>query len=508
MNFASNDKLKIMKKHFLLIPLLFFTIIATAQADKSTELYKTIKEKDSLLFIVGFNTCDIKQFENLLSENFEFYHDQAGISNSKEIFISGIKNGLCQLTYKPKRILAENTMEVYPLENNGILYGVIQTGVHNFYAVEDDKSEYLTSVAKFNHVWLLENNEWKLNKVLSYDHKDFEKPFDEKLLFTDKSETERWLKQKHIPAVGIGYIEDGKIKQISVFGELEKGKTAPKNTIWNVASLTKPITALVALKLVNSGQLSLDEPVYKYYIDPDIINDTRVKKLTTRNILSHQTGFTNNRENYKDGILKFEFEPGTKYQYSGEGYDYLRKVLEHKFETTIEKLADSLIFKPLQMKDTKFYWDNKTDESRFAKWHTEKGELYPIKKHTTANAADDLLTTIEDYSKFMEYIIDGADLSKELQQEMVRNQTRMNKNQHFGLGWYIDENINTNNDFAIIHGGDDIGVHTIVFIVPKTKQGLLIFTNSDNGTDAFQEILLKYLEENGQGILEIEMKLR
>ena len=84
----------------------------------------------------------------------------------------------------------------------------------------------------------------------------------------------------------------------------------------------------------------------------------------------------------------------------------------------------------------------------------------------------------------------------------------MNDNQHFGLGWYIDENINTKNDFAIVHGGDDIGVHTIAFIIPKTKQGLIIFTNSDNGTDAFQEILLKYLGENGQGILEVEMKLR
>ena len=55
-------------------------------------------------------------------------------------------------------------------------------------------------------------------------------------------------------------------------------------------------------------------------------------------------------------------------------------------------------------------------------------------------------------------------------------------------------------------GGDDIGVHTIAFIIPKTKQGLIIFTNSDNGTGAFQEVLLKYLGENGQGIMEVEMK--
>jgi CubicO group peptidase (beta-lactamase class C family) len=496
-----------MKKYFLLLHIVLLSIVVSAQTEKSSDLYQIIKEKDSLLFNIGFNNCDISQFENLVSEQFEFYHDQSGITDSKSAFINSIKNGLSKLTYKPKRILDKNSLEVYSLKNNGILYGAIETGTHQFYAMEKEGTEYLTSIAKFSHLWILENGNWKLSKGLSYNHKDFEKPIDKEKLFTDKVETEKWLKQKSIPAVGIGFVENGKIEQISVFGELEKGMKAPKNTIWNVASLTKPITALIVLKLIDSGKLSLDEPLYNYYIDPDIISDPRVKLLTARIILSHQTGFTNNRENYKDGTLKFEFEPGTKYQYSGEGYDYLRKAIEHKFNKTIEQLASKLIFKPLKMNNTSYVW-NKKYETRIAKWHTEKGETYPFKKQTEAHGADDLLTTIEDYNKFIAYLINGADLAKELQQEMVKNQIRMNDNQYFGLGWYIDENINTKNDFAIVHGGDDIGVHTIAFIIPKTKQGLIIFTNCDNGTDAFQEILLKYLGENGQGILEVEMKLR
>jgi CubicO group peptidase (beta-lactamase class C family) len=497
-----------MKKHFIHIPLILLTLFANAQVEKSSALYKTIKEKDSLLFTIGFNTCDITQFKKLLHDDFEFYHDQGGITSSKSEFIKSIQNGLCKLNYKPKRVLDEKSVEIYPLKNKGVLYGAIESGIHSFYALEENQEAYLTSIAKFTHVWLLENGNWKLSSGVSFDHKDVEKPIDQKLVFTDQKETERWLKQKSIPAVGIGYIENGIIKQISVFGVLEKGKKAPKNTIWNVASLTKPITALLALKLINSGHLSLDEPLYTYYTDPDIINDPNTKKLTPRIILSHRSGFINNRNSYENGILKFEFEPGTHYQYSGEGYDYLRKVMEHKLNTTIEALADSLIFKPLQMKDTQFYWNNNTDETRFAKWHTEKGEIYPTKKHNTASGADDVLTTIEDYTKFMVYVMNGAGLSKELQQEMVKNQSRINKNQYFGLGWYIDEHINAANDYAIIHGGDDIGVHTIAFMVPKTKQGLLIFTNSDNGTAAFEEILGHYLGENGQGILEIEMKLR
>jgi CubicO group peptidase (beta-lactamase class C family) len=291
-----------------------------------------------------------------------------------------------------------------------------------------------------------------------------------------------------------------------VFGELQSNVPAPKNTIWNVASMTKPITALVALKLINAGKWDLDEPVYGYYTDPDIANDPRARLLTTRIILSHQTGFPNWRGNNEDGKLSFEFEPGTNYQYSGEGYEYLRKALEKKFKKSLEQLASELIFEPLKMKDTKFIWDNKTDSTRFAKWHNEKGELYETQKNTTANAADNLLTTVEDYSKFLVHILIGAGLSDKLYKEMITNQVKINEYKHWGLGWWVDENINENKDFALVHGGDDIGVHTIAFIVPNTKQALLIFTNCDNGTDAFAEILVKYLGKEGEGILNIEMK--
>ncbi len=491
----------------LFISILILSSLTTfGQVDTVSVLYKTIKEKDSLLFNLGFNNCDIKQFENIVSENFEFYHDQSGITQTKSGFISGIKKGICELIYKPKRILAENSMEIYPLKNNNILYGAIQTGIHHFYAIEADKSEYLTSVAKFTHVWILENGDFKLSKGLSYDHKDFEKPFNQELLFTHETETERWLKQKHIPALGISFIKDGKIEQISVFGELQSNKPAPINTIWNVASMTKPITAIVALKLINAGKWNLDEPVYKYYTDPDVANDPLSKLLTTRIILSHQTGFPNWRGQNKDGKLSFDFVPGTKYHYSGEGYEYLRKALEKKFKKSLEQLANELIFTPLNMKDTKFIWDNKTDSTRFAKWHNEKGELYETYKNTTANAADNLLTTIEDYSKFMVHIINGAGLSDKLYNEMIAEQVRINDYKHFGLGWWVDENINENKDFALVHGGDDMGVHTIAFIIPRTKQALLIFTNSDNGTDAFAEVLVKFLGKNGEGILNVEMK--
>lgn len=116
------------------------------------------------------------------------------------------------------------------------------------------------------------------------------------------------------------------------------------------------------------------------------------------------------------------------------------------------------------------------------------------------------MTTVEDYTKFIRYVLNGAELSEALQIEISKQQVRINPYKYWGLGWWIDEKINKNGDIALVHGGDDIGVHTIVFMIPKTKQGLIIFTNSDNGTGAFIDVLLKYLGENGQGIIDVEMK--
>lgn len=325
------------------------------------------------------------------------------------------------------------------------------------------------------------------------------------LLFKDRDETEKWLANNHVAALGIGYIRNGKIEEVKVFGELEKGKRAPDDAIFNVASLTKPITALVALKLVHAGEWDLDEPISTYWIDPDVASDPRAGKLTTRHILSHQSGFPNWRRETDDGRLAFIFDPGTKFHYSGEGFEYLRRALESKLHKPLDQLARELLFLPLEMSSTRFHWDESVDEGRFAKWHSANGDRYETYKNTTPNAADDLLTTVEDYSKFMVHILNGAGLSKELYDQMLANQVRIKSNKYWGLGWWIDENIGRG-EIAMVHGGDDRGVHTIAFLLPQSKQGLVIFTNSDNGTEVYVATILAYLGELGRGIIEVETK--
>lgn len=143
-----------------------------AQAERTSEVYRIIRSKDSLLFIEGFNRCDVRQFENLLSDHFEFYHDKAGMTPSKAEFIAGIRDRVCKLDYKPRRELIESSLEVHPLYRNDTLYGALQSAKHRFYALEKDGTERITSVALFTHLWLIEQGQWKLSRGYSYDHRD------------------------------------------------------------------------------------------------------------------------------------------------------------------------------------------------------------------------------------------------------------------------------------------------------------------------------------------------
>ena len=323
-------------------------------------------------------------------------------------------------------------------------------------------------------------------------------------IFDNNSQIEKWMKERKVSALGLGIIENGKLKQIKVFGEIAKGQSAPYNTIFNVASLTKPVTAIVALKLVSLGKWNLDEPVYKYWTDPDIASDPRSKKLTTRIILSHQTGFPNWRWLSDSKKLNFQFDPGTQYQYSGEGFEYLKKALEKKFHKSLAQLANELIFQPLKMYDTKFVWDKNIDTLRFAIGHDRNGNPYRIVKDKAPSAADDLLTTIEDYGKFLVSVMNSEGLTKKVFDEMTSNQVASTRGKHFGLGFEIYGL--SNGEYALSHGGSDDGVRTIVFIFPKSKQGLLIFTNSDTGGSIYENLVKHYLGENGQKIFDIETK--
>ena len=140
--------------------------------EKNTDLFYKIKSLDSLFFEVAYNKCDSLLGRKLISIDFEFYHDKGGalLDEPNELASDIMVEDLSWICNDTHRKLVTNSMEVFPLYEDGKLYGVIQKGDHQFYKVENKKPTELITNAKFTHLWILENNNWKLKRVFSYDH--------------------------------------------------------------------------------------------------------------------------------------------------------------------------------------------------------------------------------------------------------------------------------------------------------------------------------------------------
>jgi CubicO group peptidase (beta-lactamase class C family) len=313
-------------------------------------------------------------------------------------------------------------------------------------------------------------------------------------LFDDPKAVERWLQENKVPAAGIGIIRQGRLQQVRVFGELRKGQPAPYDAVFNVASLTKPIVSMLTLRLVSAGEWQLDEPLANYWVDPDVAADPRHRLLTTRHVLSHQTGFLNWRWMHESKKLTFEFAPGTRVQYSGEGFEYLRMALERKFRKPLAQLSRERLLAPLGMTSTHHAWNEHVDESRFAHWHDASGNAaYSDFRIPTVNAADNLLTTIEDYGRFAASVMKSDGLTPAIAQEMIKPQGKIKDNLHMGLGWEVHTNF-SNGEYALIHSGSDEGVHALIMLLPTSGQGLVIMTNSDNGHRLYEKLVLETLD--------------
>jgi len=165
----TNQKIYMKTKFTLYRFILIFSFLigikslAFAQSGQEahTDLYKEIFHMDSVLFN-SFNSRDIDQFKKLFTLDLEFYHDKGGLTNY-EYSISSLKT-TAALNNQLKRELVKGSLEVYPIPG----YGAMEIGAHTFCHVENGKQDCGTF--KFVHIWKKDNNEWKIARVVSYDH--------------------------------------------------------------------------------------------------------------------------------------------------------------------------------------------------------------------------------------------------------------------------------------------------------------------------------------------------
>lgn len=302
------------------------------------------------------------------------------------------------------------------------------------------------------------------------------------------------IKEYKVPGVSLAIIEGKKGIFSKVFGVKHSVNNDPivNNTVFEAASLTKPVVAYAALKLYERKILDLDIPLGKYLGYQYLPEDPMSQHITARHILSHSCGFPNWRG--KDQ-LKVKFTPGEKFCYSGEGFVYLQKVIEHVTKQTLDEHIKENIFEPFEMDNSSLIWIKKYDKQASYP-HDENGIAKEFYKALKPNAAWSLYTTPEDYGKFISKVIQNNNdnehcLAHDTISQMIKEQVKVNEVISWGLGWGIE-----NNDNSIWHWGDNGEFKAFTLFYPKEKIGIVIMTNGFNGLKVCRDIIYEAFAEN------------
>ena len=155
-------------RYIILSLTLLVSLFSFSQTDDQVK--QTIFQKDSL-FWIAYNSCDIQGMGAFLTDDIEFYHDKGGPSFGRDTLMGIIKKNLCSNdSFRLRRVAVKGTVNVYPMRSNDKVYGAIISGQHVFYINEKGKKEYRDGLARFADLWVLKDGQWKMSRILSYDH--------------------------------------------------------------------------------------------------------------------------------------------------------------------------------------------------------------------------------------------------------------------------------------------------------------------------------------------------
>ena len=297
---------------------------------------------------------------------------------------------------------------------------------------------------------------------------------------TLEAEIPKLMEAADIPGLSMAVIQDGEILWSGTFGVRSRETNEPvdENTIFEAASLTKTVTAVAVLKLVERGVVDLDTPLSEYLPYPKLAGDDRYKKITARHVLTHTTGLPN----WGNKLLR---EPGVQYGYSGEGFLYLGRTLEKLTGMTLEEFARKEIFDPLGMSRTSYVW-NELYAANGASGHDRHGFANPLRQRTDPNGGASLITNAKDYAAYLCAILNNQVLKPETIDMMLtphvkatsrREEGKLDDYVSWGFGWGIQPG-NTENGFW--HWGDNGDLRAFTVSYKGRKEGLVFFSNSEN----------------------------
>ncbi|MFN7253496.1 MAG: serine hydrolase domain-containing protein [Anaerobacillus sp.] len=349
------------------------------------------------------------------------------------------------------------------------------------------------------------------------NHNDLTKTSDlDKLIKDVETKTEKMLSKYKIPGAAISVLEDGQVTWIGTFGyaDLDDNRKVDQNTVFQVASISKSVTALAVMKLVEDGLINLDDPIENYITSwqlPESEYDQ--KAITVRGLLSHTSGLSvgggypgyepNTQlptlEQSLSGIgggskpVELEYEPGARYSYSGGGYNLLQLMIEEVTGEDFHLYLNEVVLAPLGMENSSFQWDDHLQD-KTAKAYDVKLKLLPnylfIEK-----AAAGLYTTIEDMNKFVIAEINSFHGSEILEantaQEMFTPILEVRGLQSFindetALGHFINH---VNNSIIVTHDGGNNGWRAHFSMEPQSGNGIIVLTNGNNGNYLLNELI-------------------
>lgn len=324
----------------------------------------------------------------------------------------------------------------------------------------------------------------------------------------------------NVHGLAVAIFNNNKEVYKKTFGYKNNATKAPigEHSNFYGASLSKAVFAVLVMKLVEEGKLELDKPLQDYLPKPvyeykpvtrwhdhydDLRHDSLYRKITARMCLAHTSGFANWRWDYPDEKLHARFQPGSQYGYSGEGMVYLQVVLEKLFDQPLEKMMQDKIFSPAGMRNSAYSWRAEFEKD-FVYGHGSKGELLEKDKDNEPRSASTLETTLYDYARFTEALLQNKLIKPSTRKLMFTPQLRLRSVQQHGPLRLKDSTLNDNIQLASALGwivlqspqgtgalkeghGNGFQHYTILF--PDQGTGIVIFGNSDNAESIFKELL-------------------
>jgi CubicO group peptidase (beta-lactamase class C family) len=330
---------------------------------------------------------------------------------------------------------------------------------------------------------------------------------------------EKLMKAAEVPGLGLALFNGGKVAYLKAYGVRDKEKNLPltPDSVMSGASFTKVAFGYLVLQLADQHLLDLDRPVCEYLPKPlpeypnyaDLAGDSRYKRITARMLLSHTSGFANWRWLEDDRKLKIHFEPGSRYAYSGEGIDLLQLVVETITNQPLQKLMQERVFQPLGMARSSMIWEQSFEEN-YANGYDEYGRSLGAQKRPKADAAGSLLTTPHDFALFLQAVMAGKGLSKQMHEQMLAPQIQISSKHEFptlenettelnksirlsyGLAWGLYW---TPFGEAFFKEGHDDSWRNYTVCFDKSGTGILIMTNSGNGEGIYKPLLEALLRD-------------